>query len=232
MKASLGQLRPLTGLLMVVCFGIMLTLMKCIWQRTQTDALLRTPARAYTLPSVTLELPQKGSGLEPIRDNALFYASRSFFVAPPPGAAPVTPPKPDYLLAGTLIIPRKPTVALLQQRAGGAVRKVRPGDDLEGWTVRSVENRTVVLMFGEEHMEIVSVARSARQGIVAMPVSRGARGGAPNPSTNPSSPPETVAVPATVRTLGKGGNTERALREASAGGQALNDARLYVPPQQ
>ena len=100
------------------------------------------------------------TNLAAIQDRALLYAARSVYMPPLAGTSP---PKPQYRLVGTFIIPFKPAVALLSS-ANGAARKVKPGDSLDGWLVEAVEDRRVVLRYGSETFDIASAA-AAKPGL-------------------------------------------------------------------
>src|SRR5689334_10435584 len=154
MKATLASTRPMTALLALLSIGFAVILVMRIWQGTSAAELLATAAQAHPLPVTRLDEPQRVSDLAPIRNKALFYASRRFFVPPLAPATPAAPPAPDYRLVGTFVIPRKPTIALLVHGTDGASRKVRPGDAIDGWTVQSVEKSRVVLEYEAQHVEI------------------------------------------------------------------------------
>lgn len=153
--------RPLSVGLWLVCAASAAVIGQRLWQGTQTDALLATPARKYDSVLADLTSPSNPPNLEPVQERALFHASRNFYVAPVVVAASV-PPAPDYRLTGVLVIPRKPSVATLVS-AAGAPHKVRQGDDLDGWTVTSVESRRVVLQLGANTVEIASQPGGAAQ---------------------------------------------------------------------
>ena len=244
MTTFLNNLRPLTIALMLASVALGTVIVWRVWHGTEVNALLATPARKYAPPEVKLSAPDRQANLA-IRDHALFHASREFFMPPTPVATPATPPRPDYRLVGTFIIPRKPTVALLVSATGGS-RKVHPGDDLDGWRVQAVESRRVVLQFDSESMEIVSATRAAAGGMTMAPLSRAA------PSIRPAVPTvvslgnsesatptalrvdeATPAKPGSVKVLGSDAPSQGGMREASASTNPIgSDARLYRPPPQ
>lgn len=255
MSSLLKTLRPLTLALLLISAALGVLTVWRAWRGTEAQVLLATPARQYAPGAVNLALPAQQAQVA-IRDHALLHASREFFTPPTPVAVPATPPRPEYRLAGTFIIPRKPTVALLVNTSG-ASRKVRTGDELDGWIVQSVERGRVVLQFDSESMEITGSARAAAGGLTVAPLSRGAPAAQASPSPLPSligksasadaqafadtSPEATeqTAAPAlsSVKVLGAASASDGAsrggVREASAAGRpSSSEARLYRPPPQ
>ena len=196
---------------------------------TQTAALLATPARPAIVPATSLDAPAIENHLEPLRDRALFYASRAFYVPPRAPTLPSVPPRPSYELAGTFIIPRKPSVAFLRPGASGGVpRKVKAGDDVDGWTVESVEASRVLLRFQDERAEIQRAAPAgASHGlIVKAPFERAPAQGAAVVADGTVGLPVRAAAP--VRPLGRGGSAP-VIRDASLADSRV-EPRPYVPP--
>ena len=196
---------------------------------TQTAALLATPARPAIVPATSLDAPAIENHLEPLRDRALFYASRAFYVPPRAPTLPSAPPRPSYELAGTFIIPRKPSVAFLRPGASGGVpRKVKAGDDVDGWTVESVEASRVLLRFQDERAEIQRAAPAgASHGlIVKAPLERAQAQAAAVVADGTVGPPVRAAAP--VRPLGRGGSAP-VIRDASLADSRV-EPRPYVPP--
>jgi hypothetical protein len=175
-----------------------------------------------------MDAPPLETHFESVRDHALFYASRAFYVAPPPPAAPTAPPRPDYLLAGTFVIPHKQTIAWLKQKTGGRVIKVQAGDELERWHVERIELARVVLSYEDERFEISRATREAENHLTRAPLKRAAR--VRTVAAASSELPGGIAAP-TVKSLGAGGSgviRDAALQPA----QAPVGARLYRPPEQ
>ena len=108
---------------------------------TEAAALMATPPRTVPLPEYDLTRPVSQTRLATIEDQTLLYASRHLYVPPPPDLAP---PRPNYRLVGTIVIPSKPAVALLSGPQEDS-RKVKPGDTLDGWLVEAVERHRVLL---------------------------------------------------------------------------------------
>jgi hypothetical protein len=165
----LTRLRPLTCSLVLLNALLAILLVYTAWSGTQVSALLATPPKPFATPSLDIT-PQPGlSARSTLQDRPLFYASRHSYTPPPPSALPVAPPKPDYRLVGTFVIPSKPTVALMSSPAG-ASRKVKAGDDLDGWSVVAVENGRVVLQFQGQTTEITSSGKTGSTGLQRMPI--------------------------------------------------------------
>lgn len=136
-----------------------------LYTGTEVQPLLGTAPRIVELPHLDIVDDRKVVDFSAMREQPLFYASRRYYVAPPPPAAPVSPPKPDYRLSGVLIIPGRPAVAVLFQNATGAARKIKAGDDLEGWSVQAVEKNRVVIRYNEETIELVKTSLTSTSGL-------------------------------------------------------------------
>jgi hypothetical protein len=160
MKQSIAKARGLTVLLIVANAGAVAILLDQALHGTQAARLLATAPKSFAAPHLDMKLPVGTVDGAVIQDQALFYAIRRLYIPPPPSALPVTPPRPDYKLAGTFIIPSKPSVALMRG-AAAVSRKVRTGDDLDGWTVQAVAAGRVTLRFGAMTFDIVSAGRPA-----------------------------------------------------------------------
>jgi len=131
---------------------------------TRAAAIIATKPATMVLFVPESSAPARPGDWAALQANALFYSSRRFYEPPPPAAAPLTPPHPDYKIVGTVIIPYKPTVAVLTG-PGGAIRKVKPGDLLDSWTVRVVETRRVILDYEGESFEIAVADSHATNGL-------------------------------------------------------------------
>lgn len=180
---------------------------------TRAAELLATPAKAPAPLSFDVSDAPRSADLAAIQSQPLVHASRAFFVPPPPNAAPATPPRPDYRLAGVLVAPNKPAVALLVSRQGGASRRVKTGEEIEGWRVKAVERTQVTLAFDTETFAISSAPTSASMstGLKRVPITR-AR----------------MASAGGVQSLSAASNSSGAI----SGGQSAEPPRLYRPPPQ
>jgi hypothetical protein len=178
---------------------------------TQAAELLGTAAR----PPAALQIDLKSdvtADLGAIQSQPLLHASRSFYVAPLPDAVPASPPKPDYRLAGTLLVPGKPSVALLVSNQNGANRRVKAGETLDGWTVQAVLRKHVTFTWQNESFDLSSAPPPVSAGMKRVPMTRArvaSSGGT-----------------AGVQSLGAVG----ASIPAGTGGPVADQPRLYQPP--
>jgi len=131
------------------------------WHGSEVRSILATAPLPIAPPVALPDPPPRAIDFSAIQRGALFYASRTFYV--PPAIPPMQPP-PDYQLAGTLLVPQQPAAAMLVQPRTGKRAKVRAGDDLEGWTVASVEPNVISLRHGDQQIEI----RAARAQVLGM----------------------------------------------------------------
>jgi general secretion pathway protein N len=96
------------------------------------------------------------------RDRPLFSASRRPpvvavpIVAPPPKQEALAPPPPErplLTLVGT-IVSRKTSVAMLQGSNGDVISRLRVGQQDDGWRVRGISLRSIVVEKGEQAVEL------------------------------------------------------------------------------
>jgi hypothetical protein len=213
MKLPITKARLVTTVLVSLNMCAVGLLINRAWHGTQTVELLTTAPKPFATPDLDIQSPASTVNLASIQDQALFYASRNFYTPPPPSALPATPPKPDYKLVGTFIIPSKPTVALLTNSSGTS-RKVKTGDNLDGWSVQAIEGGRVILQYETTTFEISSVGKGANAGMQVVPLARTAQ----------------VAPVSGVRTLG-GGSAMQGASVSRAGYVNPNSSpRLYRPP--
>lgn len=139
---------------------------------TRADELLATRAMAPAALTLDVAAPARAADLAAMRAQPLLHASRAFYVPPLPNAAPAAPPRPDYRLAGTFIVPGKPAVALLMSRAAGTSKRVKPGDEIEGWRVQIVDRRFVTLAYGDEKFDIAATQAPMSAGLKRVPIQR------------------------------------------------------------
>jgi hypothetical protein len=188
-----------------------------VWQRGErliaavdTLPLTRTP-----IPDLALAMPEPRLGIYPvIQSQALFHRSRTFYVPPPPDAAPVLPAIPDYVFAGAMTPPGGKAVAALKDPQTGSLTRVRVGDTLSSWSVRIVDARRVVVEHSGTQREFA--ATTAASGPAAGGLQR----------VGLAAPRPTLA-PGEVRTLGSGSAGSRPAAVASV---VDNSPRLYRPP--
>ena len=211
MKFSIEQARLVTTVLVLINVSVGTVLIYRAWQGTQTASLLATVPHPFGAPKLDIVPPTQPASLASIQDQALFYSDRQFYTPPPPSAVPAGPPKPDYRLVGTFIIPSKPTIALLSN-SPGVSRKVKTGDDLDGWLVAAVERGRVILEFGSTTFDITSAAKVADTGMQAVPLTRQAQ----------------ATAPTGIRTLGSTAQASPLLRSGYTA--PSSSPRLYRPP--
>lgn len=218
MRPELSQVRVVTIVLGLLNVGAVALLIDRAWSGTQTVDLLATPAKPFAMPELDIGIPSRAGNPASIQDQPLFYASRHFYTPPLPSTLPTAPPKPDYRLVGTFIIPAKPTLALLSS-ASGASRKVKPGDELDGWTVEAVEGGRVILQYGTTTFEISNASKAGASGMQAVSTQRTAQ-----------------AAPAGgIRTLGSampGSSVQGASVSHAEYAAPSSSPRLYRPPPQ
>jgi hypothetical protein len=96
------------------------------------------------------------------RDRPLFSASRRPpivavpIVASPPkeeALAPPPPARPLLTLIGTIVSP-KASVAMLQGSGAEAISRLRVGQDNDGWQVRGISLRSIVVEKGAQSVEL------------------------------------------------------------------------------
>jgi len=164
---------PLPTLLLggtVVGIGVMMLVVAI--GGTRADELLATRAKASAPLPLDVAAPARAADLAAMRAQPLLHASRAFYVAPLPSAAPAAPPRPDYRLAGTFLVPGKPAVALLTSRTAGTSKRVKPGDQIDGWMVQVVDRRFVTLSYGEERFDITATQAPISAGLKRVPIQR------------------------------------------------------------
>jgi hypothetical protein len=188
----------------------------CAWvllAGTRARELLATPARDPAALEIKIGEAKVGMDLTSIQSQPLLHASRAFYTAPLPDSVPTTPPRPDYRLAGTFLVPGKLPVALLVSGQGGASRRVRTGDTLDQWTVEAVRTRSIRLTWQTESVELTAVppAAAAAAGLKRVPFTRGRL--------------TSSGAPAGLQSLGAQGSVP-----AYTGGPASDQPRLYRPP--
>ena len=156
----------------VVACAILIGALVLALSGTRSRELLATPAKPPAPLSFALTRAPANADLGAIQSKPLLHASRTFYVAPPPNSAPVAPPLPEYRLAGSFIVPNKPGVALLANKQSGVTRRVRAGDDVDGWRVHTVEAKRVLLGWQDQQREIIAQAAPMNVGLKRVPIQR------------------------------------------------------------
>lgn len=200
-----------TLLLGFVAAGVGIACLFVAFGGTQAAELLATPAKPPAALKIELTT-DAAADLAAIQSQPLLHASRAFYVAPSPDAVPASPPKPDYRLAGTFLVPGKPSVALLVSNQNGANRRIKAGETLDGWTVQAVLRKQVTFTWQSESFDLTSAPPPVNMGMKRVPMTRArvaSSGGA-----------------AGVQSLGAAG----ASAPAGTGGPTSDQPRLYQPP--
>lgn len=236
---SWGQLRGWSALWLAANLALGAVLGIRLWHGSDAARLLSTPARRLNLTSFTDSSPGTAlTTLDGIEQAALFYPTRQVYTPPVMTAQLV---RPDYRLTGTFIVSNRPAIAMLAQNESGSVRKVKAGDDLDGWTVLSVDASRVQLRLNEQQFEITRAAASSvtSYGGSLAGIAGPAANVAPTAGikgtglTRVSMAPAGTPLPTSgVQVLGHAGN---ALRGSSVPGvPAVQPVqpRLYRPPPQ
>jgi len=136
-----------------------------LWHSSAAQIILATPPQRIAPPPALQDPIQRSIDLASVQSAALFYESRSFYTPP---AIPEVQRPPDYRLAATWMPPNQPATALLVQNQSGTRIKVRPGGDIEGWTVESIAAQVVMLRHGEQQIEIRTARQTAASGMQAV----------------------------------------------------------------
>lgn len=187
------------------------------WRLPSVETTLGS-LQPHAVPPLRIAAWPERPGLDPtaLTDNALFYATRRFYVAPPPT---VPLPRPGYVLAAVMLRANKPAVAILQKVEGPGVLRVKAGDAVEGWQVKSVDLQRVRLENGPESFDLTRAG-----GDSPATLSAGLRRG-----IIPGAAVETPApAPAGgVRQLGASGSGAVSL---ASNQPPASKPRLYTPP--
>lgn len=211
------RMPPVTIALVVLNAGL-LSVVGVQWVRgSQHDALLSASGPTQKIATLKFDASRASSDMEIIQTQALFHKSRKFHVAPLPIIEERAPP--DYRFSGSMTIPNRPVTAILINNQTNARVKVAAGDQLDGWTVASIELGRVRVLFGDRHAEIASASASQPGGFTR------SGGSQHQPATASSSPA------GGVRVLSGSGNSIPTVRSTTAGASA-DAPRLYRPPGQ
>jgi hypothetical protein len=211
---------PLSTLTLgTVVFAISVAVIAVLAQGTQAQQLLATPAKPPAPFVFDGSAPLAAVDLAAIQSQPLVHVSRNFYQKPVE-AAPAAPPRPDYRLAGAMILPGKTPVAVVVSRVGNESKRVKPGDELAGWRVATVDRKQVVLTWGSERAEITPGAPGLSSAAITQ------TGGTGGLKRVPIVRQRVSAVGAGVQSLSAKGSSP------SSGGTYTEQPRLYRPPPQ
>ena len=161
MKPSTGTL-VLIGINGVLWLAVALVRLWPISPNEHVRAM--TPTEVPLLPPVS-DAPVTEVALAGLRDSPVFYQSRRWLVEEDPAELLATQPK--YVLAATLVLPRKKSIAYLRAVDGPATTvRVQEGDNLAGWTVKTVDVHRVVVTRGSLAVDILPVAKPESAGLI------------------------------------------------------------------
>ena len=145
----------LTTMLLSALSGGLLALLIIVlrWGEGRVQAPDRLTAHHLAPPDLALLNPVAPPTVDvaAIRDNAVFYAHRTFFQPPPPGQST---PVPDYEFAGSIGLPQGKKVAFVKKKSDKTNRTVHVGDDLDGWHVESIDAQRVVIVRDTQRVEL------------------------------------------------------------------------------
>jgi hypothetical protein len=115
--------------------------------QAHAQARSKDQSQVSAAPSAALVSPLAARALDALpatRDRPLFSPSRRPLAPPPVVAMPAAPPPspPSVTLLG-IVLDVGEARAIVQ--AAGKVRRVRIGDDIEGWKVTQIEQRRLML---------------------------------------------------------------------------------------
>jgi hypothetical protein len=158
--------RLTTIFLSALCSGLfVLLIVTARWGQERVHAPDHLTARHLAQPDLALLNAAASANIDmnAIRDNAVFYAHRTFFQPPPPGQIV---PVPEYDFAGSIGLPQGKRVAFVKKKSDKSNRTVHVGDDLDGWRVESIDAQRVVIVRDSQKMELKSANESAGSGLV------------------------------------------------------------------
>jgi hypothetical protein len=160
MRQWLSSVRPVTLALFLLNIGVVVALVPHVLRGTQVAALLATAPDTFDIPSEGLRVPDRQLNVDSLDARPLFHATRRMFVAVQAPSPPPARSTPDYRLRGTIVIPARPTVAILVNSTSGVLLKVTAGDAVDDWVVETVEAGRVILRHGQETFEVVTASPS------------------------------------------------------------------------
>ena len=205
------RLQSTTLMLLMGAIALAVICVSLLWRGTQTNALLSTMPKPVAMPELATQFPSTTTtDFATVRLRAVFYASRGYYIAPPPSAIEPPLPKPNYRLTGTLTMPNKPMVALLLQEDTKVTSKVAVGDTLDIWQIKNIEANRVVLQHGTQIEALLKGGLGSSAGLTIQSLSRS---------------PNAAVVIGHVQ-LGQGGVSGVQVMSAAT----ANRPRFYRPP--
>jgi hypothetical protein len=147
----------MTSLLLVAVNVAMACIVTLVWKRGEERVVepdnMRVPVLELPDLSAMNSIPMVSVDVIGIREQAVFYSSRTFYVPP---TAPVLVPPPDYEFNGTLRLPEGKRTAFVKRRGDSVSRVLHVGDDLDGWHVHGIEADRVALDLDGRTAELTS----------------------------------------------------------------------------
>ena len=120
--------------------------------QAHAQARSKDQSQVSAAPSVAVVSPLAARPLEALsatRDRPLFSPSRRAPAPPPvvamPQAPPPPPPSPPSVTLFGVVMDAGEARAIVQAGSAKQVRRVRIGDDIEGWKVTQIEQRRLML---------------------------------------------------------------------------------------
>jgi len=215
------RFRRSTALLAVANLVLMGALAETLLHGSKARLILAIAPDATTSKKVALDVPGRSIDFLAVQSAAAFYETRQFYVPP---IVESKPPRPDFRLVGTMALPQKPMVAMLVHNQTGIQSKVRKGEQLEGWTVISVEPKRVLLQLGDDQLEVNTKSGGSLSGSPTNAVQASASVGEMSSGNVPSGGVRVLGSPAPAQGNSMQGSSGMMLRAPSS------ESRLYRPP--
>lgn len=166
----LGRLSGLTVTSMVITGVLLFAAASLIRSVTSPHEPSRIPPHDVELPALSLLAPETASDLEVLESRPLFHATRRFYLEPVETMAATRSDPPDYELAGAMMLPDGPAIAVLRHRQTSQRIKIRVGDVLDGWTVDEVNVQQVFVSLGDDRVAIGKPPGGPNHGLQRVPL--------------------------------------------------------------
>jgi len=157
----------ITTLVLIFANAALASMVVFAWNRGQ--ARVTEPARLSVVPLSLPDLgalnsvPVPGVDVGTLRDQALFYTTRTFYKPP---AASTELPAPDYEMSGTLRLADGKRIAFARKRSDRSSRTLHVGDVLDEWRVGAIEPDHVVLDREGQTVELRPSSDSGASGLI------------------------------------------------------------------